>query len=51
MGVASVLAPNRAGEVDLKRHTGVGSVGETWRSFDIANRCALLIERAMDDLT
>lgn len=46
-----MLAPIRAGEADVKRHTVVGMVGETSRSFDIANRCARLIERAMDDLT
>jgi hypothetical protein len=37
--------------VDVRRDTGVGAVGETSRSFDIANRCAGLIERATGDLT
>ena len=49
-GVARVLAPNRAGEVDVKRHTGVGAVGDTSRAFDFANRCVGLTERSIGGL-
>ena len=45
-----MLAPNRASEADVKRHTVIETVDETSGLFENANQCAALIERAMSKL-